>query len=101
VPGVALAISGVGFAAVTTFVALLFAQRGWTPIWLAFSALSLAFMAGRLLFGHLPDRIVGAKVAFVCTENQHVFVHESPRQIRLQQGFLLRANFFWRFIRWR
>jgi len=28
--------------------------------------LSIAFMAGRLLFGHLPDRIGGAKVAMVC-----------------------------------
>jgi len=66
VPGLALAISGVGFGAVTTFVALLFAERGWQPIWLAFTALSVAFMVGRLLFGHLPDRIGGAKVALVC-----------------------------------
>ncbi len=43
VPGLALAISGVGLA--------------------AFTALSVAFMAGRLLFGHLPDRTGGAKVA--------------------------------------
>jgi predicted MFS family arabinose efflux permease len=66
VPGIALAISGVGFAAVTTFVGLLFAQRGWSPLWLAFTALSVAFMIGRLLFGHLPDKIGGAKVALVC-----------------------------------
>jgi MFS family permease len=66
VPGLALAVSGVGFAAVTTFTALLFAQQGWQPAWLAFTALSLAFMAGRLFFGHLPDRIGGAKVALVC-----------------------------------
>jgi MFS family permease len=66
VPGLALAVSGVGFGAVTTFVALLFAERGWQPAWLAFTALSIAFMAGRLLFGHLPDRIGGAKVALAC-----------------------------------
>jgi MFS family permease len=66
VPGIALAISGVGFAAVTTFIALLFAQHGWTPLWLAFTALSVAFMVGRLLFGHLPDKMGGAKVALVC-----------------------------------
>jgi MFS family permease len=28
--------------------------------------LSIAFMAGRLIFGHLPDRIGGARVALVC-----------------------------------
>jgi MFS family permease len=66
VPGLALAVSGVGFAAVTTFVALLFAANGWQPAWLAFTALSVAFMAGRLLLGHLPDRIGGARVALAC-----------------------------------
>jgi MFS family permease len=65
-PGLALAISGVGFGAVTTFIALLFAARGWSPAWLAFTALSIAFMAGRMVFGHLPDRIGGAKVALIC-----------------------------------
>jgi len=30
------------------------------------TALSVAFIAGRALFGHLPDRIGGAKVALVC-----------------------------------
>jgi MFS family permease len=66
VPGLGLALSGVGFGAITTFIVLLFAQHGWNQAWLAFTALSLAFMAGRLAFGHLPDRIGGAKVAIVC-----------------------------------
>jgi MFS family permease len=34
--------------------------------WLAFTVLSITFMAGRLIFGHLPDRIGGARVALVC-----------------------------------
>src|SRR4051794_10598465 len=66
VPGTALAVSGVGFAAVTTFVVLLFEQHGWGPAWAAFTALSTAFIAGRLVFGHLPDRVGGARVALVC-----------------------------------
>ena len=65
-PGIGVALSGVGFGAVTTFIALLFASRGWSAGWLAFTALSVAFIAGRVLFGHLPDRIGGAKVALVC-----------------------------------
>jgi MFS family permease len=66
VPGLGLALSGVGFGAITTFIVLLFAQHGWGQAWLAFSALSIAFMAGRLIFGHLPDKIGGARVALVC-----------------------------------
>ena len=66
VPGLGLALSGVGFGAITTFITLLFAERGWSPAWLAFTALSIAFIVGRVIFGHLPDRIGGAKVALVC-----------------------------------
>jgi MFS family permease len=66
VPGLGLALSSVGFGAITTFIVLLFAQRGWGQAWLAFTVLSIAFMAGRLIFGHLPDRIGGARVALVC-----------------------------------
>jgi len=65
-PGLGVALSGVGFCAIITFIGLFFAQRGWTPAWLAFTALSVAFIAGRALFGHLPDLIGGAKVALVC-----------------------------------
>jgi MFS family permease len=65
-PGLGVALSGVGFGAIITFIALFYAQRGWTPAWPAFTALSVAFIAGRALFGHLPDRIGGAKVALVC-----------------------------------
>src|SRR3954453_11365624 len=65
-PGVALALSGVGFAAITTFVPLLFLERGWSHAWLALTTFSVAFMLTRIAFGHLPDRIGGAKGAMVC-----------------------------------
>jgi MFS family permease len=64
-PGLGLALSSVGFGAITTFIVLLFAQHRWGQAWLAFSAVSTTFMAGRLIFGHLPDKIGGAKVAVV------------------------------------
>ncbi len=65
-PGLAVAFTGVGFAAITTFIGLLYAQQGWSPIWLAFTTFSVAFMAGRLALGHLPDRRGGARVALAC-----------------------------------
>ncbi|MHA6821767.1 arabinose transporter [Ralstonia pseudosolanacearum] len=65
VPGVGLALSSIGFGAMTAFISLLFADRGWTPVWLAFSAFAAAFIVARSLLGHLPDKLGGAKVALV------------------------------------
>jgi MFS family permease len=65
-PGVGVALSGIGFAAILAFVSLFFTDRGWAPVWLAFTLLSASFMFGRLCFGSVPDRVGGAKVAFVC-----------------------------------
>ena len=65
VPGIGMALSSIGFGAITTFVVLLFAQRGWGLAWLAFTLFAAAFIVARLLFGHLPDRVGGAKVALV------------------------------------
>ena len=65
-PGLASALSSIGFGALITFSALLFSARHWEPVWLAFTAYAVALIAARLLFGHLPDRHGGAKVALVC-----------------------------------
>jgi MFS family permease len=56
----------VGFGAVTTFAALLFADRGWAHGWLAYSAYAVAFILARILFSHAADRFGGAKVALCC-----------------------------------
>lgn len=66
-PGVGLAFSSAGFGAMTTFVVLLFVQRGWPLAWLALTVFAGAFVAARLLLGHLTDRMGGAKIALVCT----------------------------------
>ncbi|HEY0184757.1 MAG TPA: arabinose transporter [Rhodopila sp.] len=63
VPGLGLAFCSSGFGAINAFIALLFAARNWGSASLAFTAFGLAFIVARLLFGHLPDKIGGAKVA--------------------------------------
>jgi MFS family permease len=65
-PGIGLAFSSVGFGAITTFVVLLFAQRGWGLAWLALTVFATAFVVARVLFAHLADRVGGARVALVC-----------------------------------
>jgi MFS family permease len=65
-PGLGAALGSAGFGVIVSFASLLFAKNGWTPIWLAFTSYAVALVVARLLFGHLPDRIGGAKVALVC-----------------------------------
>jgi MFS family permease len=62
-PGVGLSFSSLGFGAITTFGTLLFVVRGWTPAWIALTAFTTAFIIARVVLGHLPDRIGGAKAA--------------------------------------
>ena len=65
VPGLGAALSSVGFGVIAAFSSLLFADHGWTPVWLAFSAYAVALIVARLAFGHLPDRLGGARVALL------------------------------------
>jgi predicted MFS family arabinose efflux permease len=66
VPGLGMALTAVGFGAISTFASLLFAERGWGAAWVAFTVLSATFILGRVAFGHLPDRVGGARIALVC-----------------------------------
>jgi MFS family permease len=63
VPGSALALSSLGFGAITAFVALLFAARGWAPGWPAFTAFAACFMVARMVLGSSVDRLGGLRVA--------------------------------------
>lgn len=65
-PGLGLAFSSIGFGVITAFIALLFAAKDWGNASFAFTAFGLAFIGARLFFGHLPDKLGGAKVALVC-----------------------------------
>ena len=62
-PGFGAALSTVGFGAMIAFSSLLAAERGWSPVWLMFSAFAAALVAARLFLGHAPDRFGGARVA--------------------------------------
>jgi len=65
-PGLGLALCSVGFGVIEAFIALLFTAHRWGNASLAFTAFGLAFIVARLFFGHLPDKLGGAKVALVC-----------------------------------
>jgi MFS family permease len=64
-PGLGSALSSIGFGAILAFGALISADRGWDPVWLAFSAFAVALVGARAFLGHLPDRLGGARVALV------------------------------------
>lgn len=65
-PGLGFALSGITFGSITAFLTLFFALEGWTHGALAFTAFAVALIATRVVAGHLPDRLGGARVAFWC-----------------------------------
>jgi len=66
VPGAGLAMASLGFGAMMTFASLLFAERGWTPVWLGVTVFAVSFIVARLFCGHLADKLGGARVALAC-----------------------------------
>jgi len=64
-PGIASALSSVGFGAITAFSALLLVGRGGAA-WPAFTSFAAAFILTRAFLGHLADQFGGAKVALIC-----------------------------------
>ena len=63
--GLVVGFQGVGFAAIGAFMPLLFLHQGWPHAGLGLTCFGGAFVLVRVLFGHLPDRIGGIRVALV------------------------------------
>ncbi|WP_265092584.1 MULTISPECIES: arabinose transporter [unclassified Acinetobacter] len=60
--GLVLALQGVGFACIGTFVALYFKQQQWAYAGYALTFFGLAFVAVRIFCGHLTDKVSGFKL---------------------------------------
>lgn len=63
VPGVALTLAGLGYAALAAFVGLHMAQRGVSNGIVAFTAFGFTYVGVRLLLGNWPDRLGARRVA--------------------------------------
>lgn len=63
--GLALAFSAIGFACISSFIALLFLDKNWGNPSLAFMAFGFFYILTRVLFSSFPDKFGGYKVALV------------------------------------
>ncbi len=64
--GMGLALGGVGYSVLATFVTLFYMSRHWDGAALCLTAFGLAFIAARLLFIHTIERFGGFPVGMVC-----------------------------------
>ena len=64
--GAALALGGVGYSVLATFVTLFYASRHWDGAALCLTAFGVTFIAARLLFIHAIERFGGFPVATAC-----------------------------------
>jgi MFS family permease len=63
-PGIALSLAALGYAALSAFVALHMAARGVTNGIAGFNAFGVTYVGVRLFIGNLPDRLGARQVAF-------------------------------------
>ncbi len=62
-PGAAVGLQGIGFAALGAFMSLDFLSKGWPGAGLGLTCFGIGFVLMRLAFGDLPDRVGGTAVA--------------------------------------
>ncbi|WP_354301252.1 MFS transporter [Pedobacter sp. UYP1] len=64
--GICLALGGLGFGTISTFITLYYASLNWAGAVLCLSVFSLLFIVGRLIFGHSIEKYGGMKTAIAC-----------------------------------
>ncbi|MFT8417626.1 MAG: MFS transporter [Acetobacter sp.] len=63
--GLVVFFQGIGFAAIGAFMPLMFLHRHWPHAAMGLTFFGVAFVLVRILCSHLPDRLGGARVAFI------------------------------------
>lgn len=63
--GTVLFLSTIPFAGITSFLALAYADRGWSGAGMALAVFSTGYIAVRLIGSHWPDQFGGTRVAVV------------------------------------
>jgi MFS family permease len=61
-----LALGGIGFGTIATFITLYYASNNWDNAALCLTLFGASFILARLLFGGLINRIGGFRVAIAC-----------------------------------
>ncbi len=64
--GCGLALGGIGFGTIATFITLYYASRQWGNAALCLSVFGACFICARLLFGGMINRLGGFRVAIAC-----------------------------------
>ena len=64
--GMGLALGGVGYSVLATFITLFYASRHWDGAALCLSAFGVAFILARIFFIHTIDRFGGFPVGIAC-----------------------------------
>ncbi len=63
-PGLGLLLASVGYGTILGFISLFFQHNGWSSSVFAISSFGFAYVTVRILFGGLPDKYGGVRVAF-------------------------------------
>jgi MFS family permease len=70
--GMGLALGGVGYSVLATFVTLFYASRHWNGAALCLTSFGVAFISARILFIRAIDRFGGYQVAMACLSLESV-----------------------------